>query len=83
MAETNKVQYIAWLNQIAPFGASNEEAFNLIANQTQDWQAPGNKASVYSKDGTLLKTITDEADGANDNLVTVTVGRSPIYIVMD
>jgi hypothetical protein len=83
MNGTNKVQYIAWLNPVAPFDQASVPAFNAGATQTQEWQAPGAKATVYSKEGTLLQTITDGADGTTDNKVTIAVGRSPIYVVIN
>jgi hypothetical protein len=78
---TNKVQYIAWLNPIAPFDKAAEQTFDDTTTET--WQANGSRVTIYSKEGTLLQTIEDAADGSADNLVTVTVGRNPIYIVVD
>lgn len=80
-AETNKRMYVAWLNPIAPFNAEHAQTFDDSVTQT--WQASGSKATIYAIDGTLVRTANDGDDGATDGLVTITVGRSPIYIVMD
>jgi hypothetical protein len=80
-ARTNKVQYIAWLNPIAPFNAEAVPTFN--DGVTQNWEAPGNRATLYAKDGTLIQTLNDGDDGKADGKVTVRVTRSPLYIVMD
>lgn len=80
-AGTNKVLFVAWLNPIAPFTAVEAPTYN--DNATQPFQALGNVARVYTKEGTLKQTVQDTADGADDNNITITVGTDPIYIVID
>ena len=67
---TKKVFYVAWLN---PIDASGNLNVSL----------PGETAQVYSKTNSLIATIQDAADGANDGKVTVQIGGSPVYIVID
>jgi hypothetical protein len=78
---TDKTMYIAWLNPIAPFNAEAAQTFD--DSITQNWQAPGNKATIYSKEGNLLQVVNDGDDGSNDGQITVTIGKSPIYIVIN
>lgn len=79
---TNKVQYIAWLNPVVPFSAAALATFDDTTTET--WLAPNaSRVTIYSKEGTQLRTIEDAADGSADKVVTVTVGRDPIYIVVD
>jgi arabinogalactan endo-1,4-beta-galactosidase len=79
--ETNKHFYVAWLNPVAPYTA--EAAASFDDTTTEDLQVPGSKAMIYAKDGVLTQTINDWEDGVTDGIVTVSVIRSPIYIVID
>lgn len=78
---TGHIFYVAWLNPIAPF---NKEALPSFDDSvTQQWQAPHSRVNIYGKDGVLLRTVNDGDDGNNDGNVTITVPRSPIYIVVE
>lgn len=72
---TNKTFYVAWLNPIVFVDANAQSSFD--DNATQTMTVPGNRATVYNKDGSLKETVTGSGN------VTVTVGRSPIYIVIN
>jgi hypothetical protein len=61
--------YVAWLNPVT-------------ANTTQPLQVPGQTATVYSKEGTPVATVTDGADGVGDGQITFPVGGSPVYILI-
>jgi hypothetical protein len=78
---TQKTLYIAWLNPIAPFNAQAALTFNDTV--TAKWETPGQNATLYSKEWTRIKTLKDSDDGKDDSKITVDVGRSPIYIVID
>jgi hypothetical protein len=80
-AGTNKRMYVAWLNPIAPLSAQQVPGFD--DTKTESWQTSGNSANVYSKEGTLKQTVLDAADGDDDDMLTITVGTDPIYIVVD
>jgi hypothetical protein len=72
--------YVAWLNPVIPF--SSEAVASFDDSTAQPLQVPGSTATVYAKDGVLVETIHDAGDGVADGRVTVSVPRSPIYIVM-
>jgi hypothetical protein len=72
--------YVAWLNPVIPFSAEAVASFD--DSTAQPLQVPGSFATVYAKDGALMQTINDADDGIADGRVTVSVSRSPIYIVM-
>jgi hypothetical protein len=78
---TNKTFYVAWLNPTVYVNADAVSAFNDAA--TQNLQVPHSNATIYNKDGSVKETINDGSDGVNDGKVTVSVGRSPIYIVIN
>ena len=80
-AGTNKTFYIAWLNPIAPFNAEAVASFD--DSTTQAWQASGETATIYNKEGDSIGTVTDGEDGSDDGKITVQVGRNPIYIVIN
>ncbi|HXF61077.1 MAG TPA: cellulase family glycosylhydrolase [Caldilineaceae bacterium] len=67
---TKKVFYVAWLNPIS-------------ANGSTSISLSGETARVYDKIGILIATKQDAEDGANDGKVTVQVGGSPVYIVIN
>ena len=73
--------YIAWLNPIAPFNAEAARSFDDAV--TQHWQVAGHQATIYRKEGTVLRTVNDGDDGRNDGKVTIKVGKDPIYIVIN
>jgi arabinogalactan endo-1,4-beta-galactosidase len=79
--ETNQHFYVAWLNPVTPYTAEAAASFDDTA--TQNLQVPGSKATIYAKDGVLTQTINDWEDGITDGMVTFSVMRSPIYIVID
>lgn len=72
---TNKTFYVAWLNPIVPVNAAAEPSFDN--NATQTLTVPGNRATIYNKDGSVKETVT------GGGTLTITVGRSPIYIVIN
>ena len=78
---TKKTMYIAWLNPIAPFNAEAARSFDDAV--TQHWQVAGHQATIYRKEGTVLRTVNDGDDGRNDGKVTIKVGKDPIYIVIN
>jgi hypothetical protein len=61
---------VAWVNPIN-------------AAQTVPLQLEGEAATQYSIDNRLVSIIQDTDDGADDNGLTVQVGGSPVYIVID
>jgi arabinogalactan endo-1,4-beta-galactosidase len=67
---TDKRFYVAWLNPIA-------------TNTTQPFSFPANKATVYNKDGNAISTHTDAGDGKSDGKISVPVGGSPVYILIN
>lgn len=69
-AFSGKRMYVAWLN---PEGTDQPRPLNT----------PGSMATVYSKENVNLGVVHDGDDGAQDGRVTVNVGSSPVYIVMD
>lgn len=69
-ALSGKRMYVAWLN---PAGT----------DQTRPLSRPGSVATVYSKENVNLGVVHDGDDGAQDGRVTVHVGSSPVYIVVD
>ncbi len=78
---TNKTFYVAWLNPVVPFDKAAELTYDNSV--TQNLSIPGSNATLFAKEGTQLQTVNDGDDGASDNTITVTVGRSPIYIVIN
>jgi hypothetical protein len=78
---TNRVQYIAWLNPIAPFNAEAVATFDDSVTTT--WETDGSRATVYYQDGVVKQVVQDGDDGSNDGKLRITVGRSPIYIVLN
>lgn len=72
---TNKTFYVAWLNPTVYVDAEAVAGFNDEATQTLT--VPGNRATVYNKNGSVKETVTGSGN------VTITVGRSPIYIVIN
>lgn len=72
---TNKTFYVAWLNPTVYIDVNAVPDFNDAATQTLS--VPGNKATIYNKDGSLKETVN------GGGTVNVTVGRSPIYIIID
>jgi hypothetical protein len=75
---TNKSLYVAWLNPIVPITIDNLASFNDGA--TQNLELPGEKATLFSKEGAAVGVTTDEDDGNNDGKVNVIIGRSPLYV---
>lgn len=75
---SDKFFYVAWLNPVSPYSMAASLTFD--DTKTQDLQVPGSIANIFSKEGSLKQTVHDE-DG--NGMVTVTVGRNPIYIVID
>lgn len=70
---TNKIVVVAWLNPVD----------DLTSNVTKPLQVTGKTATVYNKAGVVATVKQDADDGTTDNRVTVQVGGSPIYIVID
>jgi hypothetical protein len=77
----NQTYYVAWLNPVAPVDLNSLPDFQ--DGDTQAFQVPGTKATIISKEGSTVGTIQDSDDGNTDAFVTVSVGRDPIYIVME
>jgi hypothetical protein len=73
--------YVAWLNPVAPLDIAALPTFE--DGNTQVLQVPGTTATIVSKEGVVVATIADSEDGMSDTLVTVPVGRSPIYILVE
>jgi hypothetical protein len=72
--------YVAWLNPVAPYSAAAAKSFDDTV--TQEMSVAGSLATLFAKDGLLVKSIADADDGEEDGEITVQVGRSPIYIVI-
>jgi hypothetical protein len=45
-------------------------------------ELPGATATIYSKEGAAVGVVQDGDDGNNDGKVNVTIGRSPLYVVI-
>jgi len=77
---TLKTFYVAWLN---PTILTSSAAVGFDDNATQTIKLGGEKATVFAKDGAKQAVLFDTTDGADDANVTITVGHSPIYIVIN
>jgi hypothetical protein len=77
-AGTNKPFYVAWLNPTV----QPHRDMPIDDGTTQNLQVDGESADILHKDGTLKQSINDGSDGADDGKLTVSVGRSPIYIIL-
>ena len=79
-AEANQPFYVAWLNPVVPFDKNAVPKFDDDA--TEELIIDADAANIYNKEGTLQQTIKDRDDKEDDGKITVVVGRSPIYIVV-
>lgn len=77
---TNKPFYVAWLNPVALLNSSAAATFD--ENATQNLSVDGSSATILNRDGSVKQTINDGDDGQNDGKLNVSVGRSPIYIII-
>ncbi|MCC6169045.1 MAG: cellulase family glycosylhydrolase [Caldilineaceae bacterium] len=73
-AYTGKRMYVAWINPVE-------------SSETRPLSVAGGTAAIYSKENTLQGVVRDgdanDGDGAQDGKITLPVGSSPLYIVMD
>ncbi|RIK53906.1 MAG: hypothetical protein DCC57_07575 [Chloroflexi bacterium] len=73
-AYTGKRLYVAWINPVE-------------SSETRPLSVAGSVATIYSKEDTLQAVVRDgdanDNDGAQDGKITLPVGSSPLYIVMD
>ena len=77
---TNKTFYVAWLNPVAPFNQDTLPTFDDTVTQTVDLF--GVTATIISKEGGEVGVVHDGDDGTIDGKVNVTIGRSPVYVVI-
>lgn len=78
---TNRRFYVAWVNPTAWLDVNAVATFDDTTKL--NLQVPGAKATIFSKLGAQVQVINDGDDGDSDGTVTISVGRSPIYIVMN
>ena len=78
---TNKTFYVTWLTPVAPVNNVAVPTFN--DGETQNLQFPGEKGTVISKEGNVVQVVNDSDDGNDDGKVTIAVGRSPLYVVIN
>ena len=79
--DTGKTFYVAWLTPTAWPDAAAAATFD--DNATQTLEVPGSKATIFSNLGVQQQGVNDVDDGDDDGTLTIAVGRSPIYIVLD
>jgi hypothetical protein len=69
-AYTGKRMFVAWVNPVD-------------TNETRPLNVAGSMATLYSKENVLQGVVRDGDDGMQDGQLTVHIGGSPIYVIMD
>ncbi len=70
--QTGQIFHIAWLNPVDDFGTT-----------TKPLRVPGARATVLNVNGTQIATVLDSDDGDADGHVTIQVGGSPLFILIN